>query len=74
MPSERAFFVINLRSKIHNSLKSERVTSLPTPISTCRLYAYCRRINTEVLAHPVLDFYELTEEEEIGLEEQLLYT
>ena len=24
--------------------------------------------------HPVLDFYELTEEEEVGLEEELLYT
>ena len=33
-----------------------------------------RRINAEVLARPVLDFYELTEEEEVGLEEELLYT
>ena len=33
-----------------------------------------RWIDTEVLARPVLDFYELTEEEEVGLEEELLYT
>ena len=56
--------------KTHNSLESERDDKLTYPYINTHIF---RRINAEVLARPVLDFYELTEEE-VELEEELLYT
>jgi len=58
-----------LHSKTRNSLESERVDKLTYTYINMRVF---RRINAEVLAHPVLDYYQLTEEEEVELEQELL--
>ena len=67
VPSERAFSVMNfLYSKARNRLESERVDKLTYTYINTHIF---RRINTE---GPVFDIYELTEEEEVELEQELL--
>lgn len=73
VPSERAFSVMNfLHSKARNSLESERVDKLTYTYINTRIF---RRIEkADVVNQPILDFHELTEEQEVELEEHLLET
>ena len=56
-----------LHSKARNRLESERVDKLTYTYINTRIF---RRINSE---GPVFDIYELTEEEEVEFEEEMLY-